>query len=60
MAHKNREYGPSEFHRRLSGLVAAAKRIQVEEKIERVLGPQDTAQLKLFDKMKSEDSQYKM
>ena len=59
MARKNREYGPSEFRRRLSGLVAAAKRIQVEEKIERVLGPQDS-QLKLFDKMKPEDSQYKM
>jgi hypothetical protein len=48
-----KEYGPSEFQRKIRGLVKAAKVIAAEEKIKH-------DQLELFGKMKTEDSKYRM
>ena len=48
-----KEYGPSQFADRLRGLAEAAKVIAAEEKIKRT-------QLELFDKLKTEDSKFKM
>jgi hypothetical protein len=48
-----KEYGPAEFQRKIRGLVKAAKVIAAEEKIKR-------DQLELFDKLKTEDSKYRM
>ena len=58
-----REYGIGDFLSYIhsdGGIRNAARRVQVEEKIGRVLSPRDTAQLELFDKMKLEDLKFKM